>query len=389
MPSSQHCSEESYEAQTLSTRLPGTRKKPWKKIHFFEDAADRRHDLRVFSCHRNPRIYPGPIDPMNVTLRCWRFSRIRCEMGGGSLIDPRHSSRSHFRRHVQNENTGLRTIKDRISPVRSRHWTKGSPAKRHTLDKTWSWSSTKKKYEICLPCVGVWEKLHCFLFRCEDGLGLLTAGARPERRRETPRSMSRAIPAPIPEWSCSHTPTDGVGGSGVSHQITRLKYAPVLVILQKPCRGYETSDWHILLPIFRRLSPLREGFTHILRRSMPRSQQRSKESCIAQTSKKSWKRKLKKANQFLWGRQTAWKEIDIPRPKTTEPRQEHQPIKEAMETHNLVIEKKGDCNLWTARRKCSNGDSCSVKYGMGKKGKRQRRAWKNPFSLSWTSITQS
>ena len=45
-------------------------------------------------------------------------------------------------------------------------------------------------------------------------------GARPERRRETPRSTSRAAPASIPQQETvellSHA-NGGVGGSGVSH----------------------------------------------------------------------------------------------------------------------------------------------------------------------------
>ena len=55
--------------------------------------------------------------------------------------------------------------------------------------------------------------------RGEDGLGLLTVGARPERRRETPRSISIAIPAAVPEQKrvevISHA-NAGVGGIGGS-----------------------------------------------------------------------------------------------------------------------------------------------------------------------------
>ena len=49
---------------------------------------------------------------------------------------------------------------------------------------------------------------------------LSTVGARRERRRETPRSISRDIPATIPEQArvelLSHA-NGGVSGSGVSH----------------------------------------------------------------------------------------------------------------------------------------------------------------------------
>ena len=56
----------------------------------------------------------------------------------------------------------------------------------------------------------------------ERRLGLLTVGARLERQRETPRSMSIAVLAPIPEQETvellSHAKR-GVGGSGVSRQL--------------------------------------------------------------------------------------------------------------------------------------------------------------------------
>ena len=48
----------------------------------------------------------------------------------------------------------------------------------------------------------------------KDGLGLLTVGARPERRRETPRSSSERETVEM----LSHT-NGGVGGNRVSHEI--------------------------------------------------------------------------------------------------------------------------------------------------------------------------
>ena len=75
--------------------------------------------------------------------------------------------------------------------------------------------------EIRLPPVGVKEQLHCFFFAGEeggrrggrggeDGLGLLTVGARPEPGQSDDGN-------PKQRRNCEVAREQGASGSGVSH----------------------------------------------------------------------------------------------------------------------------------------------------------------------------